>query len=144
MITLTIVAVIVLINQVKKSGEGSGGDQTDSLQWIRDAISQSNQHPTYSDLQYRNWADQLEMAMQDAGTDEDAIYRIMGSMANDMDVLKLMLAFGVRGYNGSIVWTPGFLQSKLTLSGFFQQELSDDEIIDINEILQGKGITTLF
>ncbi len=97
---------------------------------------------SYPDSQFYAWANRLEQAMFDVGTDEDAIFDIFGSLRNNSDFLKLKQAFGIRNYTGGFV--PGFLSDDLSLDGWIAQELDGSEINEINSILSRKGITYRF
>lgn len=94
---------------------------------------------TYPSSQYFAWANRLEQAMFDVGTDEDAIISVFGNLKNNADFLALKTAFGVRNYTGGFV--PGFLSDDLSLDGWLQQELDSSEIAQLNNILANKGIT---
>ena len=89
--------------------------------------------------QFFAWANRLEQAMFDVGTDEDAIVAVFGNLINNADFLALKTAFGVRNYTGGFV--PGFLSDDLSLDGWLQQELDNSEIAQLNNILANKGIT---
>ena len=95
--------------------------------------------PSYSSSQFYAFANRLEQAMFDIGTDEDAIFQVFGSLNNNADFLALKSAFGVRNYTGGFV--PGFLSDDLSLDGWLQQELDSSEIAQINNSLANKGIT---
>ncbi len=91
-------------------------------------IEATGQTPSYADVQYRQWADKLYVAMKGAGTDEDAIDNIMAQMRNDADVLKLVSAFGIRDSEDLYQW----------IDGEYWGEPS------CNKILRKNGITILF
>lgn len=139
---LVIVAVIVVRKMFRKPN--AGGQQGGTQDHVGDDINLNQQAQSYQNSQYAIWADQLEVAMQDAGTDDDAIYYIMEQMLNDKDVLKLVQAFGTRGYNGSIIWIPAPWRSQLSLGGFFGEELRVSELQRVNDILASKGIQFRF
>ena len=94
---------------------------------------------TYPDSQFYAWANRLEQAMFDIGTDEDAIVEIFSALRNNSDFIKLKQAFGIRNYTGGFV--PGFLSDDLSLDGWLAQELDSSEINEINTILSNNGIT---
>jgi hypothetical protein len=96
-------------------------------------------NPTYNNSQFFAFANRLEQAMFDIGTDEDAIFSVFNSLNNNADFLALKSAFGVRNYTGGFV--PGFLSDDLTLDGWLAQELDSSEIAELNKILSNKGIT---
>jgi predicted ATP-dependent endonuclease of OLD family len=91
---------------------------------------------------YSEWANRLENAMFDIGTDENAIFEVFGSLRTNGDFIKLKQAFGIREYSGGFL--PGFVSPDLGLDGWIQQELDGSEINELNAILQRKGITYRF
>lgn len=95
--------------------------------------------PTYPNSQYQAWANRLEQAMFDWGTEEETIFEIFSSLQNNADFLKLKLAFGTRTYTGGVL--PGFFNDKLSLDAWLQQELDESELARVNQILSSKGIT---
>ncbi len=101
--------------------------------------SQSAGQPTFPSSQFFAWANRLEQAMFDIGTDEDAIFDVFNRLRNNADFLALKAAFGVRNYTGGFV--PGFLSDDLSLDGWISQELDSSEIAQLNNILRSKGIT---
>jgi hypothetical protein len=102
----------------------------------------SSSTSTYPDSQFYGWANRLENAMFDIGTDENAIFEVFGSLRTNGDFIKLKQAFGIREYSGGFL--PGFVSPDLGLDGWIQQELDGSEINELNAILQRKGITYRF
>jgi hypothetical protein len=102
----------------------------------------SSNATTYPASQFYGWANRLENAMFDIGTDENAIFEVFGSLRTNGDFIALKRAFGVREYSGGFL--PGFVSPDLGLDGWIQQELDGSEISEINAILQRKGITYKF
>jgi len=98
--------------------------------------------PTYPASQFYAWANRIENAFFDIGTDEEAVFQIIGSLRNNADFLKLKEAFGTREYTGGFL--PGFVSPDLTLDGWIQQELDGSDINELNSILSRKGITYRF
>jgi hypothetical protein len=82
---------------------------------------------------YDTYAQDLYGAMYRAMTEEDTIYRIMGYMKNDADVLQLIKAFGVRKAGAG-----QFFLGNATLNEWFSDELDSTEIGIINKILASK------
>lgn len=58
---------------------------------------------SFTPSQMKIFADTLDTAMRGAGTDEQAVLSVFAKMQNDLDILLLIDAFGVRksGYFGS-------------------------------------------
>lgn len=88
------------------------------------------QVPNYTDGQYNQFGQVLYTAMKGLGTDEDAIFRVFGYMRNDIDVAKLIVAFGVKDND--------------TLGAWLQDDLSSADMAKINRILSSKGIKYQF
>lgn len=106
------------------------------------ALTAESGTTTYPDSQFYAWANRLEQAMFDVGTDEDAIIDVFTAIRNNADFVKLKQAFGVRNYTGGFV--PGFLSDDLSLDGWLAQELDSSEINELNSMLARKGITYRF
>ena len=88
---------------------------------------------------YNIWADSLQAAMFDAGTDESVIYNVFNKLKNPRDLLQLIKAFGVRPY-----YTFGWKQGNYNLGQWFTEELSTSEFDKINAILKSKNINIQF
>lgn len=95
--------------------------------------------PTYPQSQYNTWANQLESAMFDWGTDETTVFAVFKNLKNNSDYLKLFQAFGKREYTGGIA--PGFFYPQYDLTQWLREELSESDINTINTDLRNKGIT---
>ena len=92
---------------------------------------------SYADGQYNVFADSLYSAfIYWAGTDEDTIYSIMDKMKNNLDVSKLIQAFGTRRQE--------FTTMQYSLGAFITDEMSSSEVAKINNIFANKGITYRF
>jgi hypothetical protein len=94
---------------------------------------------TYPNSQYQTWANQLETAMDDIGTDENTIISIFKNLKNNTDYLKLFQAFGTRKYTGG--YLPGWANDSWDLGQWLVEELDSEEITQINNELASKGIT---
>lgn len=89
---------------------------------------------SYSKAMYQSFANDLETAMAGPGANYIAVYNIFKKMENDLDVIELNKAFGIRS---------AFLSSAADLKGW----LLDESMLDIgkiNQILSSKGITKLY
>lgn len=98
----------------------------------------AGQQPSYSESQFKQFADLLQSAMEGMGTDEEAIYSVMAKMYSDLDVLMLVKAFGIRWYKEL------FFGENYTLVQWLNNELSTYGIDVINNILAGRGIKYSF
>jgi hypothetical protein len=94
------------------------------------ALQQSGVTATYQDSRYRSYADELEYTMSGPGTYEEELFDVFEAMENDVDIIKLEAAFGVRG--GS------------DLRGWLRADLSASEMSQLNTLLSNKGITKTF
>jgi hypothetical protein len=102
-------------------------------------LEEAGQVGTYLDALYIGFADAIYAARQCNnlfGTDEDAMYNVFRKMNNDIDVAKLIKAFGEKRLCFSL--------SSATLGGFLSDDLDEDEIAIINDILKKKKITYQF
>lgn len=86
---------------------------------------------SYTNSQYNGFADDLYIAMKGIGTDEDMIGNVMSKMQNDLDVIALNNAYGIRdGYD---------------LKTWLRNDLSPSDMNRyVNNILRQKGITKTF
>jgi len=150
--TLIIIAIIVLVFMIiyyirkglKKSQLNQ--DFNKDYQTLTEA---SNQKPTYLSSNYSEFADKIYEAGCSGlfcyGTDEQAMYDVFEKMQNDLDVLLLIKAFGLREPRGSIcIPIPGTGSCDYPIGQWLQTELSADEFKEINNILTRKGIKFQF
>jgi len=92
---------------------------------------------TYPGSQYLTFANVIETAGFDIGTDEEAIYSTFRKLNNNADYLQLLSAWGKP--NRTIYdWGIGY---DMTLPQYLRYEMGDEEINKINYILKSKGIT---
>lgn len=87
---------------------------------------------SYTNNQYNSYADRLYYAMKGLGTDEEEIGRVFSDMQNDLDVIALTNAFGVRDGYTLQAWLRGDLGSAAEMNRY------------VNDILRMKGITKTF
>ena len=93
--------------------------------------------PTYPDSNYSQWANAIVSAgFNTLGTDEQAIYAIFRKMMNDLDVAKLIVAFGNQRVEFSLQTAP--------LGAWLSGELDSSEMAVINKILSDKKIKYQF
>jgi hypothetical protein len=96
---------------------------------------------TFPPSQYSAFCNIIEVAIQDAGTDEEAIYSVFRKLKNDTDYLMLIKAWGNpkrQVYPDYIfIYSFGY---KMTLPQALRWDLNDKECAKINEILKSKGI----
>jgi hypothetical protein len=93
--------------------------------------------PTYPDSSYTQWASSIVSAgFNTLGTNEQAIYDIFRKMMNDLDVAKLIVAFGNQRVEFSFQTMP--------LGAWLSTELDSSEMAVINKILRDKKIKYQF
>ena len=97
---------------------------------------------SYPLSQYQAFAKIIEIAGQDAGTDEQAIYSVFMKLKNNADYLQLVKAWGSpkrQVYPDYILfYSTGY---KMTLPQYLRYEMDEKEVKKINNILASKGIT---
>lgn len=103
-------------------------------------LKSSGMAQSYPDAQYKIWADAAYSCYAGWGTcTGDTIFV---NLKNDLDVLKLIEAFGVRTIpSGTFNPAPDFVGS---LPAVLRDELSGSEVESINKILSKKGIKYQF
>jgi len=120
-----------------KSAHDKGLEETDKT--VKNEIKNEQNKGTrasYSDAQFKTLADTLEDAMAGPGTDENKIYQAMVMMKNNLDILKLVDAFGIRNY-----WiTSRLLGTNKNLGQWLRSDLSPDEIYQANLLLANNGV----
>ena len=109
-------------------------------------LTSGGQKATYLETNYIQFADKIYEAGCSGvfcyGTDEDAIFDVFDKMQNELDVLLLVKAFGLREERGSIC-IPG-TDCGLGLGAWLQTELGEDDFTEVNKILSQKGIKYQF
>ena len=84
---------------------------------------------TYTQADYKAMADKLYVAMDGAGTDEDAIKEVIAKLRTKSDFYALVKAFGVRK---SSSWASSFVGN---LIQWLADELSGDDRKEVNDML---------
>jgi len=93
--------------------------------------------PTYPDSSYSQWASSIVSAgFNTLGTNEQAIYAVFRKMMNDLDVAKLIVAFGNQRVEFSFQTAP--------LGAWLSSELDNSEMAVVNKILSDKKIKYQF
>jgi len=124
---------LFLISRPKKASN------KDTSNIVDEELQSSTYNLTYPLSNYNNFADQLQSAMFDAGTDEDTIYNVFRKLKNPKDLLQLIKAFGIRTY----YWF-GWPQGNYNLAQWIQEELKQGEKDKINDILRANNINYFF
>lgn len=109
------------------SGSGSGSGTGGGVQ------------ATYAPAMYTILADEIYAARSGehwTGTQEEPIYNAFKKIKNDIDISKLIQAFGRRRLS--------YDYRSAGLGGFLSDELNAKEIAKVNEILRGNKVTYQF
>lgn len=116
------------------------------------ALINAGIQPSYSDSEYSNFTHALVEAMNGCGTDEDSIFRVFQAMRNDIDIRKLIIAFGVQYYQPCAASSPiSYAMWQLNdksyggdLATWLSYDLNSSDISAINNILSERGIDYQF
>jgi hypothetical protein len=122
----------------QKLGEIEEADSKESGEVISEIEKESKKKPaSYADSQYRTFANSIETAGFDLGTDEAAIYSTFRKLKNNTDYLKLLNAWG-KPNRKVYEWGVG---RSMTLPQYIRWEMDDSEVKKVNDILKSKSIT---
>ena len=105
-IVIILLVVVLLVWGGKKLVNFFKSMQLDVKSELNAALL-SGQKLSYSESQYKVFADKLHTAMKGLGTDTNAVYSVFNQMNNRADVLQLVKAFGVRGGETLAEWLNG-------------------------------------
>jgi hypothetical protein len=108
--------------------------------------------PTKTASQFEVFSAKINEAVNDCGTDEQAIYTVFNSLNNRADLLSLISAFGIRYYRpcaatDPISYTRWMFNNNSfggDLSTLLAYDLDSSEIAKINNILKSKNIDFTF
>ena len=81
---------------------------------------------SYSEAEFELFADQLESAMDGAGTDEEAVYHVFEQMDTADDLKQLIKSFGTRDY--------GITNKAQNLLQWLRDEMDVEELVPIQTI----------
>lgn len=112
-------------SQKKKDGK----KEVDAVKDTAATLAQAGQKPSLDNLKLQTIANQLYAALK-GPDDEAAVYRAFANAKNDLDVVNLIKAFGVRDNE--------------TLSQWLTSDLNAEEIKALNDMLARKGIKYRF
>jgi hypothetical protein len=140
--------VIYLIYQLQKGGSiiktpEEKIDAEEAKQQQEELEKEIKKKPlTYPLSQYKTFANGIEEACNEEGTDEEAIYSIFRKLKSNADYLALQKAWGnpTRFVTPSwyIFYTTG---KRFTIPQLLRNDMSDSEIKKINQILANNKIT---
>jgi hypothetical protein len=119
------------LKNLKEKGQLGNDEKTLQSQGVRYSFLQS---------QYNSFADKIFSALKGATEDEDMIMTVMASMRNDLDVLALIKAYGVRDAS---FW--GWEKANYDLITAINAYMSTSEVETyVNAPLRANGITYQF
>ncbi len=104
-------------------------------------LQQSGMKASQDGLKIQQSANSIFSGLNGSGTDEQSIYRAFTNINNDVDMINLIRAYGVRELNSGIALVPNY---KGTLSQCLTNELDANEIKALNDLLARKGIKYRF
>jgi negative regulator of sigma E activity len=121
----------------QKLGEEPLRDATEDKQ-IKDELAEEiKKSPlSYGASQYATFANNIQEAGFDIGTDEESIYSVFRKIKNNADYLALLKAWG-KPTRTIYEWGIG---RKKTLSQFLRSEMDSKEIAKINTILANNKV----
>lgn len=96
---------------------------------------------SYPDSQYRTWANSLKVAFDGCGTSNGVWRNVLNALKNDLDVHKLVDAFGVQKID-RCGWGTG--DDDYTLGQALADDLGENEVKEVNSILSKKNIKFRF
>jgi hypothetical protein len=139
-VAIAVVGVVgyAIYKVTQKIGNVEEADKKEGKDILDELAKEGKKKPaTYADSQYKTFANTIEIAGFDAGTDEEAIYSTFRKLKNNTDYLKLLNAWG--NPNRKVYdWGVG---RDMTLPQFIHYEMNDTEVRKVNQILASKGIT---
>lgn len=139
---VAIAVVGVTIYAVYKISQKVGGEEEQDKKEGKDVLSElekaaKKKPATYPASQYKTFANVIETAGFDIGTDEEAIYSTFRKLKSNTDYLMLLIAWG--NPNRKVYeWGVG---RNFTLPQFIRWEMDSSEVKKVNTILASKGIT---
>ncbi len=136
-------AVYAIHRKIKNAKSLQGAkSEIDATNSAVNDLNKSGQKPTLTNLQLTSIANQIFTAVNGYQSDEASIYRAFANVKNDLDVVNLIKAFGIREIStGAGNPSPNL---KGTLSQVLTDELNSDEIKALNDMLARKGIKYRF
>jgi hypothetical protein len=139
-VAIAVVGVVgyAIYKVTQKIGDVEEADKKEDRDIVSEIEKESKKKPaSYADSQYKTFANTIETAGFDTGTDEEAIYSTFRKLKNNTDYLKLLNAWGTP--NRKVYeWGVG---RNMTLPQFIHWEMNDSEVRKVNQILASKGIT---
>jgi hypothetical protein len=132
---------IYKLSKIKKTPEEKS-DKEEADAQTKELEAETKKKPlSYPLSQYKTFANAIEEACNEEGTDEEAIYSTFRKLKNNSDYLALQKAWGnpTRFVTPSwyIFYTTG---RNYTLPQLLRNDMSSSEISKVNKILSNNGI----
>lgn len=148
-----VVAIIVLFLLYKFSNnlmilfgfKDSKDAKKDEKEYEKDLAGEINDlydngvRASYPVSTYNEWANGLESAMDNAGTDNDYVFRVFGALKNQLDFNLLTKSFGIRKKG-----IPFVTADDWNLTQWLVSEMSDSERKELNKTLVKNKIKPVF
>ncbi len=140
LLLIIVILIIVWISRNKIKGFLNGVGKTLQNQSEISKLKSNGIKQTYDEEKYKKLADYLFRAMDGGGTYTEDVYNAFEQLRNDVDFLKLEMAFGVRTASTNFF---GMIEDE-DLKGWIKGDLSESEISKLNNILKVRGISKRF
>ena len=132
---------IYKLSKIKKTPEEKS-DKEEADAQTKELEAETKKKPlSYPLSQYKTFANAIEEACNEEGTDEEAIYSIFRKLKSNADYLALQKAWGnpTRFVTPSwyIFYTTG---KRFTIPQLLRNDMSSSEISKVNKILSNNGI----
>lgn len=132
-----VVLVFVLAKKKIKSFVSEVQQKNRLEEQIAARVEATGETPSYIDSEYETFANSIYNAVKGAGTDEDAVCRVLDKMKNDADMLKLEMAFGIRDGMDLRQW----IRDDFSTTSFLWMTMT---VNDLNSTLNKRGISYQF
>ena len=126
----------------KKQGQKDQKQELDNANQTVIDLTKAGQKPSLDSFKLAQLANQIHSALNGYGTDENSVYRAFLQVKNDLDVVNLTKAYGIRKLSSGN-WNPT-KDFEGTLGQSLTEELDPKEMAALNLILAKKGIKYRF
>jgi hypothetical protein len=132
-----------IYQKIKKDKDLKGAKtEIDATTQATADLTKAGQAPKLDSFKLAQIANQIHAALNGAGTDESAVYRAFAQVKNDLDVVNLTKAYGIRKLSTG-TWNPAS-DFEGTLGQSLTEELNAKEMAALNTLLAKKGIKYRF
>ena len=137
-----IVAYSVYKKLQKDKGLKGAKQELDSVAQATQDLTKAGQKPSLDSFKLAQIANQIHSALNGYGSDESGVYRAFAQVKNDLDVVNLTKAYGIRKLSSGN-WNPA-PDFEGTLGQSLTEELDAKEVAALNMLLAKKGIKYRF